>query len=255
MRSGVGVAAAAVLAAVLIVLSGGALAETEADGPDAPPGVPADGASAEEAARDPLLGDLTGRALGGAGDGAARFLLFSTSDLWRQGGFSHGGVLWSPEGLDREGVVVKLMFGGGLYRYVSGALGNAQVIGGQLSAAILPGWRFARRGLMVTVFAGPEIQSHKLVPNDPSAGLRGQYTGARAGFNLWYEPTATTMIAADASISTIGVSYNARLAADVKLLEWFYLGPEAQAFAASGNYRQVRAGSVLWRNNTAPACI
>ena len=59
----------------------------------------------------------------------ARFLLFSTTDLWRHGGFAHGGVLWAPSGLDQEGPVLKLMFGGGIYHYVSGALGNAEVRG------------------------------------------------------------------------------------------------------------------------------
>src|SRR3569833_2470599 len=38
----------------------------------------------------------------------ARFLLFSTTDLWRQGGFTYGGMLFAPSGLDREGPVVKL---------------------------------------------------------------------------------------------------------------------------------------------------
>ena len=93
-----------------------------------------------------------------AAPSAGRYLLFSNSDFWRQGGFSYGGVLWAPGGLDREGVVVKLIFGGGLYRYVSGALGNTEVTGRQLSAAILPGWRFVRDKLFVTVFAGPEFQ-------------------------------------------------------------------------------------------------
>ena len=150
--------------------------------------------------------------------------------------------MWTLNGLDHDGLVVKLIFGGGVYRYVSGALGNTQVTGQQLSAAILPGWRFIRDKLIVTIFAGPEFQSHRLSPDDPSAGLRGQYFGARAAFELWYEPTVTTMIAADASISTIGVSYTARLATGLKLLDLFYCGPEVQAFAADRNYRQYRAG-------------
>jgi hypothetical protein len=264
MRCGAGVAAAAVLAAVVIVMSGRALAETDEDGRDAPlriatdgplaepeenggdgtPIVPPDGAltGTDEAARDAALSSWGLAGIDAAGPGAGRYLLFSTTDFWRQGGFSYGGVLWAPNGLDREGIVVKLIFGGGVYRYVSGALGDAQVIGQQLSAAILPGWRFTRDKLIVTVFVGPEFQSHTLSPNDPGAGLRGQYVGARAGFELWYEPTATTMVAADASISTIGVSYTARLAGGLKLLDLFYGGPELQAFAADRNYRQYRAG-------------
>ena len=185
------------------------------------------------------------RALAGAepsGDDQARFLLFSTSDLWGHGGFSHAGVLWSPSGLDREGAVLKLMFGGGVYHYLSGALGNADVRGVQLAGAVLPGWRFMRNGFIVTVFAGLDFQNHRLSPDDPSAGLRGSYAGLRTGFELWYEPTPTTMFAADASISTVGPSYAARVATGWRLLDRFYLGPELAAFAADDNYRQVRAG-------------
>jgi len=172
----------------------------------------------------------------------ARFLLFSTTDLWRQGGFAHGGVLWAPAGLDREGPVLKLMFGGGIYHYVSGALGNADVRGEMLAASVLPGWRFVRNGFTVTVFLGYDFQRHRLMPDDLSAGLRGSYSGARAGFELWYQPTATTMFAADASFSTVGPSYNVRLATGLRAFDAFYVGPEVQAFGADDNYRQFRAG-------------
>jgi len=172
----------------------------------------------------------------------ARFLLFSTTDIWRQGGYAHGGLLWAPSGLDRDGLVVKLVFGGGLYHYISGALGNIDVRGEQLAAAAMPGWHFVRDKLAVTVFVGPDFQRHRLTPDDPSAGLRGSYLGVRTGFDLWYEPTPATMIAADASVSSIGASYNVRLAAGWRVFDWFYLGPDVQGFAADSNYRQVRAG-------------
>ena len=51
-----------------------------------------------------------------------------------------------------------------------------------------------------------------------------------------------TMLAADASVSTVGPSYNARLAAGWRAFDAFYLGPEVQAFGADDNYRQFRAG-------------
>ena len=95
----------------------------------------------------------------------ARLLLFSTTDVWRQGGFAHGGLLWVPSGLDRDGPVLKLMFGGGIYHYISGALGNTNVRGEQLAAAILPGWRFVRDNVAVTVFLGYDFQQHRLTPD------------------------------------------------------------------------------------------
>jgi hypothetical protein len=171
----------------------------------------------------------------------ARFLLFSTTDLWRQGGFTYGGLLFAPSGLDRDGPVVKLIAGGGLYRYASGALGT-DVIGYMSAASILPGYRFRRDRLTATVFLGADIQRHRLLPDDPSAGLRGSYVGARAGVDLWYQPTDWGMIAADASVSTIGGSYDARLAAGIRAFDLFYFGPEVKGFRAGGNYHQLRAG-------------
>jgi hypothetical protein len=162
--------------------------------------------------------------------------------LWRHGGFTHGGVVVAPGGLDREGLVFKLMFGGGAYRYISGDLGNVEVTGLQFAATAMPGWRFIRNGLYVTVFAGLDYQDHRLTPDDPSAGLRGSAFGLRTAIEVWYEPSANTMIAADASFSTVGPSYSARIAAGWRVFEHFYLGPELQGFAADDNYQQVRLG-------------
>lgn len=183
------------------------------------------GASANTPSRDP-----------------ATFLLFASTDVWRHGGFTYGGVQWAPNGVDNAGAVIKLMLGGGLYRYVSGALGNRLVTGQQFSAAILPGWRFVKDKLFVTVFAGGEFQNHDLSPDDPSAGLRGASFGVRTGFDVWYEPTGATMVAADASLSSIGLSYSARLAAGLRVFNLLYFGPEVQTFAAGNNYRTFRAG-------------
>ena len=51
-----------------------------------------------------------------------------------------------------------------------------------------------------------------------------------------------TMVAADASVSSIGPSYSGRAAFGWKVLDRFYVGPEVQGFAVDGNYRQFRAG-------------
>jgi hypothetical protein len=184
----------------------------------------------------PALAEATGAA------DERRFLLFASTDLWRHGGFAYGGVVVAPGGLDREGFVLKLMFGGGAYRYISGALGNIEIVGRQFVATAMPGWRFVRKDLIVTVFAGLDYQDHLLTPDDPSAGLRGSAFGLRGAVEVWCEPTPQTMLVADASVSTVGPSYSARLAAGWRVFESYYLGPEFQAFAADDNYHQMRAG-------------
>ena len=241
MCNGVRGVATFLLAAALCAVTSGALAQANATSEnDEPASEQQDQKQLDQDAQ--ILAALARPTSDPIGQDQAQFLLFSSTDLWRNGGFAHSGLVWAPSGLDRDGPVLKLIFGGGVYRYTSGALGNTEVLGTQFAGGILPGWRFVRDNLTVTAFLGLDVQRHKLTPDDPSAGLRGVYVGARTGFELWYQPTAATMVAADASVSTVGVSYNARLAAGLRAFDSFYLGPEVQAFAADGNYRQLRAG-------------
>ena len=86
--------------------------------------------SAEDAASQP-------------GEAAApTFMFLSGLDLWRSGAFAHGGVLWSPRGVEHEGFTLKLLAGSGTYQYRSSALGEAEVTGAQVLGALMPGWRF-----------------------------------------------------------------------------------------------------------------
>jgi hypothetical protein len=190
------------------------------------------------------LGTSIGSAWAGADDDAApmpHLLWFSGGDLWGRGGFAYGGALWAPGGLDHDGFVVKVAVGGGLYAYHSDALGT-EVTGRKLDASILPGWRWRRGDLFITVFGGLDLQRHSLSPDDPTAGLRGNYAGLKAAVELWYQPTPTTMIAGDASASTIGPTYSGRLAYGWRVLDKFYIGPEIGGFSSTDTYQQVRAG-------------
>ena len=148
---------------------------------------------------------------------------------------------WSPKGLDRGGFLLKAMAGTGLYRYHSGTFGF-DVIGSQSVASLLAGWRVVRGSMILSVMAGPDIQSHRLTPDDPAAGLRGGYTGIRSGFELWYEPRPGMMLSADGSLSSIGPGYSARAAFGWRMLDRFYIGPEIQAFTSGNEHRQMRAG-------------
>jgi hypothetical protein len=172
------------------------------------------------------------------------FLYFSGADLWRDSFFVHSGLLWSPDALGRDGFTLKVMSGGGVYRYRSGALGNAQVIGRELSAAILPGWRFTRGKVAISVFAGVDARVHWLFPADPGSRLNATAFGLRGALDLWYQIDPDTMIAADASASSIGPSYIARAAFGWRLFDSFYAGPEVQVLG-DNDYRQLRVGAHL----------
>ncbi len=191
-------------------------------------------------------------ALQPGGTASDRALLFSGIDLWRHGSFTHGGLLWSPGGLDQAGFTFKLLVSGGNYRYLSGALGNAEVEGEQFALFALPGWRFRSGVVTATVFAGLDIQRHRLTPDDPSSGLRGTMSGFRAGAEFWIEPSAGSMIAFDASYSTVGPSFSARAAFGWRFADRFYAGPEIQGFAGDDSYNQFRIGLHVTAYKTGP---
>jgi Cellulose biosynthesis protein BcsS len=136
------------------------------------------------------------------------------------------------------------MLSGGRYRYNSGDFGNVQVTGSEMTAQLLPGWRFKGDRLEVKVFMGLDVESHRLSPDDPSNQLRGQSVGMRMAADFWYEPTLTTMVAADGSLGSIVTSHSARLAYGWRMFDQFYVGPETQLFASEG-YRQFRFGTHL----------
>lgn len=171
-----------------------------------------------------------------------RTLYFSGLDVWHRGAFVHGGLLWSPDGLEREGFTLKLLTGYGTYRYRSGGLRGAEVTGTNFLGSIMPGWRFKQGAFEATVYGGLDLQHHHLTPDDAGSRLRGLGAGVRVGADLWYEPLpATMMLAANASVSSVGPTYWTRLAAGWRAFEAIWAGPEAQALGGSG-YQQWRLG-------------
>lgn len=178
---------------------------------------------------------------------AAHFLFFSGADLWRNGLFSHSGLLWAYNGPHADGPVLKLLLNGGLYRFHSG---GREIVGRQTMGSILPGWRWHRPGFELTLFAGLDVQDHRFTPNEPNR-LRGTHVGARGGFDVWYEPFANAMLTASASLSTVGSSYWTRAATGWRFFDMIWVGPEALA-SGDDTYRQFRFGahitSLRWRS-------
>jgi len=167
-------------------------------------------------------------------------LYFSGADLWGKGSTFYGGVLWSPEGLDRDGFTLKILVAGGSYFYQSGF---ADVRGTDVLGSILPGYRIKQGNLEIKAFAGLDAQHHWTIPDDPSNDLRGTHIGARFNVDVWWEPLpAKMMLAATLTGSTVGSSYGARGAAGWRIFESFWAGPEIET---SGDevYRQYRAGA------------
>lgn len=174
----------------------------------------------------------------GADQSADRYLLFSGVELWKAGGFLHGGMVWSPDGLAADGFALKLLSGAGRYHYLSGA---TDITGHAMVFTAMPGWHIKRDRLEATVYAGFDLQRHWFRPDDVENQLRGLHIGTRFAGEVWYEPTDATMMQAWATWSSVDAGYSVRGAVGWRLFDWFYLGPEAQALG-DGHYRQVRVG-------------
>jgi hypothetical protein len=189
---------------------------------------------------------LTPPAHAGDDEDESHYLLFSGRDLWRNGAFLYGGLIAAPGGFDQSGFLLKLLLSGGLYRYNASNLGGEQVVGAELAGQVAPGFFIKRGSFEAKVFFGPEWQQHRLWPDDPDNQLRGRTLGLRFSTDVWYEPSAMSMVAGDASLSSIGTNFTARIAYGWRvgaLLETFdfYTGPETQLYG-DNRYRQWRFG-------------
>ncbi len=181
------------------------------------------------------------------GEHVPHFLYFSGTDLWRYGAFMHGGVLWSPDGVNREGFTLKLLMAGGAYRYQSGP---TNIVGRQLVASVLPGWRFKQERFETTVYFGLDVQNHQFFPDDPINALRGTHIGARFAADVWLEPTDILMVSTAFSVSTIRSSYWGRAQFGGRIPGLGWIGPEAQVFNDL-TYRQYSVGLHLTGFKTA----
>ena len=177
----------------------------------------------------------------------SQVMQFSGRDLWRNGVFAYSGFLFAPGGFDRDSLMLKVLMNGGLYRYWPSSMPGERVVGAEWQTQILPGFRIKRGDAEIKVFFGPEWQTHWLEPDDPGNRLRGRNFGLRFAGELWWERTPDTLIAGDASLSTLATSHSARLAYGWRVTgellndESFYVGPEVQYFGADG-YAQTRVG-------------
>ena len=180
-----------------------------------------------------------------ADDATERVLLFSGVELSRTWSSLFGGFVWSPEGVKAPGFALKTTTGAGVYRYRSGV---EEITGRFVLSSVLPGWRFKQDGFEASLFAGLDLQVHRLHPNDPTNHLAGEHAGIRLSGETWWEPFPQMMAQAWASWSNVGTSYAARGAFGWRVFDLCYVGPEAQTLG-DGSYREHRLGlhATAWR--------
>ncbi|HEY1603867.1 MAG TPA: cellulose biosynthesis protein BcsS, partial [Pirellulales bacterium] len=111
---------------------------------------------------------------------------------------------------------------------------------------ILPGWRFSydNNKLIISVFGGPVAQDYRLTPNDPTSRLRGFYIGGELSADIWFQPTAQTMAAINATLATIGPTGSLRTAFGVRVFDKAFIGPELEELWC-GNFEELQFGAHL----------
>lgn len=173
------------------------------------------------------------------GSAPEQFLFYGGFDIWNFGYADYAGAQWTPDPLSSNGFVLSAFVSENVERFDTSATRYRTTI---LRAAILPGWRFKRGNLEVKVFAGPDFEH--AVFSQGQAGRRPSRTsfGARAVVDLWWEPTAATMLSASASATTIANGYSARLAGGWRVFDAGWVGPEI-AMSADRFSEQYRVGA------------
>ena len=147
---------------------------------------------------------------------------------------------WRRGGLDQDGLLLKLLVSGGLYRYSAGFSAARRSSAPKDPAKCCPAGASSAAMSRCRV-DGSTINSRSSSRHAaPSAGrtihpnrLRGARPAcACARRPLGTSPTPTTMVAADASLSSIATSHSARAAYGWRVLrDQFYLGPERRSSA------------------------
>jgi hypothetical protein len=151
-----------------------------------------------------------------------------------------------------------VLLNGGAYTYTSGDL-HTDVDGKMVSAAALPGWRFVRENLTVSIFAGPVAQDYRLTPYDPGSKLHGAYAGAQFATEVWYQPTGNLMAAVNGAIASIGPTGSIRAAFGFRVFDAMFVGPEPRCCGAatSSNWRPALTSplfaSMRWNGRPAAA--
>jgi len=190
------------------------------------------------ASAEPLPPAVVHREQLSGGAAPERFLLFGGFDIWRFGFTGYAGLHWAPRSLDMDGFVLRVFASEGIELYDGSSIRYRTAI---FRASVLPGWQFKRGKLEVRLFAGPDFERDEFSPRSLYQQPVLNSLGLRGAIDLWWEPSAATMLSASASATTIAAGYNARIAAGWRVFDAGWVGPELMV-SADRFSQQYRAG-------------
>ena len=140
-----------------------------------------------------------------------RLFFFSGGDIARGSRFVWAGLVAAPLGYLRDdGLRIRVVGGGGRYRYrtsaVPGGINDALLVSGE----ILLGYRHAIGSTAITAYLGAHVESQLLAEFDPGHRAQGVATGIKAAAELYTRLSPDAFAAVSVAASTVHAKYQAR---------------------------------------------
>jgi hypothetical protein len=186
-------------------------------------GVAGDHALAQVSAIDTILEDPPTIDQLNGGAQPDRLLLFAGFDIWRGGRTGYGGLQWAPDGLDRDGLIARLIIAQGREWYRTPTKTFTTDI---FRASLLPGVRVKLGEIELKLFAGVDLEARHFNPDHGHSDLRGSRLGLRAAGEFWWEPSPELMLTGSVFATSIAAGHGGRVAIGRRLLDSFWVGPE-----------------------------
>jgi hypothetical protein len=182
-----------------------------------------------------------------ASDRAAelRTVLFGSLDTGRSTFATIGSKRALRDSLDQSGPVGMASIGfGGTVERAWWRPDDTHVVRQAVHGSALLGYQWARDGIVVAAFAGPEVDSERV--NDHGAPRdTGPQLGARLHGEIWAHPTANTLLTTTVIAGTARTAHLwGRASAGYALWNGVFVGPEASLYATD-TYREWRIGAHL----------
>lgn len=152
-----------------------------------------------------------------------RLIFFTGLDASHWSFGAYGGAQWMPNGINRDGFILRMLISESIERYVDRRSRYDTQIG---RAALLAGYMFRLGRLEAQVLFGPDAEADFLFANGRADRWRTRL-GVRGVADVWWEPTRELMLQYALSGTTIDDGYSTRLALGWRIADSFWIGPEA----------------------------
>jgi len=167
---------------------------------------------------------------------------FHGGDVAPDSRFVWAGFVGAPYGhLHEDGFRLRVMGGGGGYRYrsdaVPGGVNDARLFSGE----ILLGFRRGIGVADITAYLGAHAENHRLALPDAGHRSQGTTAGFKAAIELYMRLSPDYFTALSASASTVHASYHARGAVGREYPKGFAVGIEASV-NGDARYSEPRGG-------------